>query len=420
MIAIAVGIAAFVISIARILVTNGSALSTLVWAEDGLFPLCVKAHNVVSCTVDPFAGYFLFLPRIVAWPVSLFPVSTWPAVTNVTAGLLAALAAAAIYLLLRRRGVGLVTSIFVSLLPVLAPIMGFEAINAIGSSYMLLVVVAALALCLPPQGKFPTVLYGVMALVTALTIPSSVALLIPLIVLAWRRMIPRRSGLIVGALLVAGLIVQAVTALTAENQRQVSVSIDSLRAWAEAMPTAVLTTWPGSTELLPSGQLGLGAALPFAGIGIALVIIVAALGIWLAVRGDGIATGCGLLLLVGLGLGALPAIAGYANNRYYVLPLLLWTAALLIGLDRVIHWRTNWVMGAIAVVLVVLWIPSFGASAFRGNAEPQWPAMLANAQAACEKDPTAPATVTFTPNWPFADAIFVGPTSNVVPCRVIR
>lgn len=420
MIALVVAIAAFAISIARILVTNTSALSTLVWAEDGLFPLCVKAHNVVACTVDPFAGYFLFLPRIVAWPVSLFPLSTWPAVTNATAGLLAALASAAIYLLLRRRGVGLVTSILVSLLPVFAPIMGFEAINAIGSSYMLLVVVAALALCLPPQGTFPTALYGVLALVTALTIPSSVVLLIPLIVLAWRRMIPRRSSVIVGALLVAGLAVQAITALTAENERQVAMSINSLRAWAEAMPTAVLTTWPGSTELLPSGQLGLGTALPFAGIGIALVIAVAALGIWLSVRGGEIATGCGLLVLVGLGLGALPAIAGYANNRYYVLPLLLWTAALLIGLDHVIRWRTNWVMGAIAVVLVLLWLPSFGASPFRGNAEPQWPAMLANARAACEKDPTAPATVTFTPNWPFADAIFVGPTSNVVPCRVLR
>ncbi len=419
MIAVVVGIAAFVVSIARILVTNGSALSNLVWAEDGLFPLCVKSHSVFSCTVDPFAGYFLFLPRVVAWPVSLFPLDMWPAVTNVTAGLLAALAAAAIYLLLRRRGVGMVTSIFVSLLPVLAPIMGFEAINAIGSSYMLLVVVAALALCLPPQGKFPTVLYAVIALVTALTIPSSAVLLIPLVVLAWRRLIPRRSALIVGAALVAGLVVQAITALTAENQRQVAMSISSLRAWAEAMPTALLTTWPGSTELLPSGQLGLGTALPFAGVGIVLVIIVAVLGIWLSVRGGSLATGCGLLLLVGLGLGALPAIAGYANNRYYVLPLLLWTAALLIGLDHVIAWRTNWVMGAIALVLVVLWWPSFGASPFRANAEPQWPAMLENAQAACVKDPTAPATVMFSPNWPFADAVFLGPTSNVVSCRVV-
>jgi hypothetical protein len=45
--------------------------------------------------------------------------------------------------------------------------------------------------------------------------------------------------------------------------------------------------------------------------------------------------------------------------------------------------------------------------------------MLENAQAACVKDPTAPATVMFSPNWPFADAVFLGPTSNVAPCRVI-
>ena len=143
----------------RILLANGQALTTLVWAEDGLFPLCVRAHGPVACATDPFSGYLLLLPRLVAWPVSLVPIDQWPLATNLAAAVLAGTAAVLAVLVLRAAGTGVVASGLVALLPVVAPIMGFEAINATGSSYMLLVFVAALAVCFPPQGRFPTWAY---------------------------------------------------------------------------------------------------------------------------------------------------------------------------------------------------------------------------------------------------------------------
>jgi hypothetical protein len=45
--------------------------------------------------------------------------------------------------------------------------------------------------------------------------------------------------------------------------------------------------------------------------------------------------------------------------------------------------------------------------------------MLAQARASCAADPDGQVALTFSPGWPFADAVFPGPTSNVVPCRTL-
>ena len=82
-----VALAGAVISVSRILVTNSAALSELVWAEDGLFPLCINSYGYFSCLIDPFAGYLLFLSRTLALPVSFFPLSNWPLVTNLVAAI---------------------------------------------------------------------------------------------------------------------------------------------------------------------------------------------------------------------------------------------------------------------------------------------------------------------------------------------
>jgi hypothetical protein len=42
--------------------------------------------------------------------------------------------------------------------------------------------------------------------------------------------------------------------------------------------------------------------------------------------------------------------------------------------------------------------------------------MLAAVRSSCMADDEAMATFTFSPSWPFIDAVFLGPTNNVVPC----
>jgi len=138
-------------SIGRLWLFDRSAPMEVLWAEDGLFPLCIRKADFFTCTSEPFAGYLLFLPRVLAWPVAVLPWEHWAIAANVIAAILAGLTAAFAFLIVLRAGFGWFTSGVIGLLPVLAPMAGLEAINAIGSSYMLLLFLSTLLIVLPPR-----------------------------------------------------------------------------------------------------------------------------------------------------------------------------------------------------------------------------------------------------------------------------
>lgn len=417
--AVALGIIAAIVSLTRLLLANDTVLATMVWAEDGLFPLCARAQGFWPCMVEPYSGYVLFLPRVVAWPVSWFPLDNWPLVTNIAAAVIAGVASALGYLVLRMSGVGRVASGLVALLPALLPIMAFEAINVTGSSYMLLVFVATLALCFPARPRFPTWAYAIGLFVTTLTIPSSAVLLLPLGVQARRKRIALRSGLIVGGALVLGLGVQLWAAMTADNPRQIAFSADALLAWANGVPASLLSFVPGQVALSGTGTFTAAEISIPSVVGVALVVALLGLGVALTIAKGETANGVGLLLVVGLMMGLLPAAAGFANNRYFVIPLLLWTAAVVIAIDRWIPARRELVMVVVALLLVALCIPSLEASETRSTSVPEWDVMLEAARRTCAANPEGMTAVTFSPSWPFVDAVFRGPTNNVVLCSVV-
>jgi hypothetical protein len=257
------------------------------------------------------------------------------------------------------------------------------------------------------------------ALVVALTIPSSVVLLLPLLVQAARRRIPARSALPVGAVLVLGLGAQAYVAMTAADPRDIAIGQESLRVWVDAIPNALLTYWPGGATLNQDGTLTSGLVPGWGPTGLVLAAAVLVGGIVLLIPRGVTANGVGLLLLVGLGMGAGPALAGYANNRYLVIPALLWMAAALLALDHSLGRRRELVMSLVGLVLVVGWLPALPASDFRATAVPEWADTLGQARTSCAADPEATVLVTFSPAWPFPDAVFLGPTGNAVPCRYL-
>lgn len=414
------GAVAGLLSVGRLLLGNPSALSTIVWAEDGLFALCARANGPVPCLVEPYAGYLLFLPRVIAWPVSWFPLDTWPLVTNLAAAALAVTSAALVVLVLRASGVGVVAAGFAAILPVLVPIAGFEAINVYSSGYLLLVFVAVLALSFPPRGAFPTWAYAAGLLVVGLTMPSTVVLLGVLAVQMLRRRIPRTGGAVAGVALIAGLAAQVWAALTTEVPRPISISLDSLMAWVRAVPDALMTVVPGQGSLTAAGTIApttLGS-VGWAGPVIVLAVVVG--GTWLILRRDAVVSGLGLLILAALALGCVPAIAGYANNRYFVIPIVLWIAAAVIALDRWFPWRPNLAVAVVVVLVTALWTPELETSTIRSTAAPEWPPMLAQARALCAEYPDGTATLTFSPGWPFPDAVFPGVTSNTAACSMFR
>ena len=406
-------------SLTRLLLTNPTALSTLVWAEDGLFPLCIAHHGYLPCLVDPFAGYLLFLSRTLALPVSWFPVDTWPVATNLVAALSVGALAALLAWVLVRSGWSRPIAFVTALVPVVVPIAGFEAVNASGSAYMVLLVVAAALVSLPAVRDINVWVIAAVFLAASLTIPSSVVLVAPLALATlgysrdWRRF-----GIAAGSL-TAGLAAQAFIVLTADNPRRVAVSVQSLDRWVQGIPTALRTLWPGNVQLGPTGVLeGSSAPLPASGWLLLVCLLVGAgLMAFLGIRyAEPRITGLGLFLGAGLMLGAVPAIAGFANNRYYVIPTTVFAmvVALLIGMIT----RVNSLVlaGGLVVAMLLVWTSGFPAGDYRSQASPEWKGMLAEVRSVCDSG-AVDVALTFSPNWPFSDAVFPGVTSQRVPCE---
>ena len=420
---IAIGAIAAVISLGRLWLGNHSALTEVVWAEDGLFPLCVDKAGFLTCLTDPFAGYLLFLPRLVAGVVALLPVESWALATNLFAALIAAWACGTAFAVMRRFGQGWVSSVIVGLLPVVAPVVGLEAINALGSSYMLLLYVSVLVLSFPVRDRFerwlPTIAVAVLLLVTTLTIPTGGVLLALMLVQAIRRAVPWRAAAVWAAVVGVGLVAQWVTAVNATKPRTYLTSGDTFRAWVNAVPDTLLTYWPG----LHLSDYTLGDVFTISPLGITGAIVVIAIvvgGVILIVRGGDERVGIGLLLLSGIVIGAVPAIIGGTNNRYFVVPLLLWGAAVVVSLDQLTRHARPWVVGAVIVGVLVVWWPLIPASAFRTTPAPAWSGEVARVKAHCKADPTFKERVIVSPFWPpnWGDAL-AGPTHPDIPCLVV-
>jgi len=419
------GIVAGATSLGRLWLGNPAAPAENLWAEDGLFPLCIQKADFWTCLSDPFAGYLLFLPRVLAWPTSVLPVEWWAWSANLIAALLAGMVAAFVLVVLRRAGLGWFVSVAAALLPVLAPMVGLEAINAIGSSYMLLLYLSTLVVLFPPAGGWnrPTTIAGAaLLLVTALTIPSAVVL-VGLVLVQWLRNVLRpavAAGLLLA--LVIGLVAQAVVALTAPTRRPVSLNSDSLTAWADSIPVSIFTYWPG----LSIGEYSFFTNFSLQPLGLTgwlFVVVLLALGIWRLVAGwavrSGYASSVGMLLLAGLAFGLIPTAIGYTNNRYFVVPLLLWGAAALVAADGLIRRTRPWVLAVLTAFVLAIWWPALAASEYRSTPAPNWTDEVARIKAKCLADPAFVDRPLFTPFWPpnWGDGLDE-PTHPNLPCTI--
>jgi len=421
-----VGVLAAGISLARLWLGNRDAVQENLWAEDGLFPLCIHKADFFTCLSDPFAGYLLFLPRVLAWPVSVLPWEAWALGANLIAALLAGLVSALAFLVTIRAGLGAFVSAAVALLPVIAPMVGLEAINAIGSSYMLLLFLSTVVLLFPPQtgwSRLDVGLIAVLLLVTALTIPSALVLVLVLIVQLARRVVSLSVIGVWAGGLALGLIAQAVVALTATTRRPLNVNAGSFNAWADSVPTSLLTYWPG----LSISEYSFFTNFTMAPLSITGWLVVGAIVViglwklragWKAERGNSAAIG--LLLLAGLAVGLIPSVIGYTNNRYFVVPLLLWGAAALVWLDPVIRRSRPWAVGVLAALVLLIWWPAMPASEYRATPAPPWTAEVERIKAKCLSDPAFVDRPLFTPFWPpnWGDGLDE-PTHPNLPCTTV-
>ncbi len=412
--AVAVGVLSSAMSLARLFTTQSTAIESVLFAEDGIFPLCVAKADAWTCLLDPYAGYLIFLPRVLAIPISGFPIESWALAANLTAAIAVGVLALVSFISLARWGLSPLWCTLVAMVPVAAPIVGLEAINVYASIYIPLMFTMTIVLVTWVEGRSPW-LPAIGVLITALTIPSAIVLLLPVAIIAWRRTLPLRDAAVVSAGLLIGLALQFLVVLTADNPRQVAVSFGGLRGWVDAVPIALTTVWPG-LSFGPAPIFDIFTIPVQTATGWLVAALILTGGVWLILQRSRVRSALGSMLLVGLAAGAIPTVTGWVSNRYLVIPVLLWIAAGLIALGSV-GWKHPVRVWAITVAVVTFaWWPAFGASEWRATASPPWEQEAQRLIETCRADPGAAVDVLFTPSWPMPHVTVTEPTTNRVPC----
>jgi hypothetical protein len=411
-----VGVSASCLSLLRLVLQSHAAIGEVLWAEYGLFPLCVVKNDTLSCLLDPFAGYLLFVPRAVAGVVALFPMQEWAWVANLAAAAVAGLAAGIAFATLRREGFSWAASLLVALLIVIAPIVGLEAINAVGSAYIPLLFASSIVVAYPPHTRGGLVAAGLLLAVTIVTIPSAIVLVLGIVIVAARGRVAWRvaSGFI-GVLGLGGA-AQWFVGRSAETPRSMEITTQGLTDWISALPLALVSFWPG-LYFGEATTFGIFVIPPFALTGLVLAALAVGVGVWSATRGN---PATAVLLLSGFGLGAIPTLTGYANNRYFVLPAILWGAALVLAVDARWGRVRRWLMPAVLVGCLVVWWSAFPASPWRAGASPQWSAEVERLSSECRGDPGRQVQVRFTPDWPMEMTVLDPITTADALCIEIR
>ena len=415
MIFIFIGLISSVISVARIYVTDREVLTELVWAEDGLFPLCVANHGYWDCLWDPYAGYLLFLSRTLAVPIAFTPLDSWPLTTNLVAAISYGAVSALIFWLLIRIPIPRLAAAFLSLAPLLLPITGLEAINTAGSLYMVLLVAAAIGVSANFQRPLPTWVLPALILLTALTIPIALVLALPLAIRYLTKTITLRQLLPATISLIVGSIIQFAVILGAAGQRPVSVTSTSVLGWVDGTATAVAGLVGFRMEIISQDALtwtDSGFNIP---LGPALTAAPALLGLSMLLRPK-LETPA-LLMLTGVALSAATAIPSLNSNRYYVTFSALVVISIVLAFVQSAEKPMQVTAAIIAAALAGLWMSHFPASSLRSTPEPRWSYMLEETRARCVSEPERVDTVLrFTPIWPRDDLLLTPLNQPLIAC----
>ena len=415
--AVAIGVATFSTSLIRVLLTNPQTITDTVWAEDGLFPLCLVDFPLLSCTFEPYAGYLNLAPRVLAIPVAILPLEFWPvAIACISSAALAAIATF-VYVLLRQRSATIPTAIFCALVPVLLPTVGFEVIATNASISWALTYAGAIALVTPWTSKVGTYLTACVVFLASSSTPLALAL-IPLAIINFYRQSGLNKGpkFIIGALM-TGLALQLLTILRARQistaDRDISFSNEFGEKYLSGFRTVLLDI-AGISPSSGNSSFGSGTEVLFL---VLLVAIVGAL-IYLVRRRNFWLHASGLLGLTALLILCFVGFTSYANNRYLLLPTALLAASLTLTLNSLRGLARSILSIGVPILLLMLWLPQFPASGFRTGNSNGWAKELSNLSNECAGDTQKTVSVELTPYW-FVGYSYSG-AGPIIECPTLR
>jgi hypothetical protein len=137
----------------------------------------------------------------------------------------------------------------------------------------------------------------------------------------------------------------------------------------------------------------------------------------------------GALALTGVVLSAFPKIFDGPGNRYFVVPVMLFTLTVLVSLNELLF-SGPWRAGAlVAVVVLGSWLPQLPAGEWRSTPAPAWSDEVARLPAICKPaasgdfpDQALAYQMVFMPFWPsdYPGVEIHEPTHPNVGCLIFR
>ena len=398
-------VASAAITMTRLLLGDTRSLTGVLWAEDGYFALCARNDGAITCLLEPYAGYFLLVPRIGSASVSLFPYEAWPFISTVLAALVTAFSSLVVYLALSSSNVSVRSSSLAALALPLSPLFGVEVVGVLASAYVPLLVASGVAVVVvSPDRRSGTAVF-ILLLIVTLTMPSTVVLLVAILFRSIGGDLVRRWAGLWAAVVLMGFAVQSFFALTSPVNRGLSISRSSLRSWVDGVTDSALQLVPGMRwtgyefNMFRLDNPWYGAWL------VTFLLTIWAVHCLYRYSKSAGARGAvdlhvGLLVLLALGLSLFPSLAGELSFRYFVAPVAMVLLALLIRFDHVISRAGRGQFLAGCLLISVVWAPAFAASSLRSSPAPSWEDELDRLRSVCDEPGVQRTEIFFTPVWP--------------------
>jgi hypothetical protein len=372
------------------------------FAEDGPVYLGgAITHGFFDSLASPYAEYLVVIPRLLGELATIGPLRYAPETMNVGAALLVAVSALAVWV----GAAGLIRNIYLRVvlvaLVLVPPVSGLETVISATNVAWYAGFAVFWLLLWRPDADWSAALGALLILITGLSSPT-IFFFVPLAVLRAIAVRDRRDALLVGAFALALAIQLPVTAFGSEHVTDPEWTANIFTTFLQRVPLGValgLELGGGAWEewgwgALIAAGVGVGAALAAlalratAGRLFALVAVATAVVMFF---GSSYTRGLGDEMVWPQNL--FTAFGG----RYAMIPVLLIASAAIVLADSRLRGPkpSRWPAVALAVVLVVALVTSFGGDANREM--PSWANSLRDGAVACRATRAADATIFITP-----------------------
>jgi hypothetical protein len=376
-------LAAAGISLAR---QPGAGALRTVWAEDGsVFLSQASTRGALAALVHSYGGYYHAVPRLLAGLATLAPAHAAPAILAVEAALCVAAVAALVYFASAGHLRSPLSRLLVAAVAVVVPVGQDEILNSIANLHWYGLYALFWVLVWVPRRPAARVVAAAVVLLVA----GSDILVLAFAPMALWRAVRRdatgardRHGVVMAALLGAGIVVQLSGLLTGASSRQVSANpVTAVTGYvSRAVPWGLL----GERAVGPTGTPRWAAMAALAWLLVALAIAFA----WARLTRPAWSLALAALLH-SAALYALPVVlSGYATPRYAAPAAMLLVTALVALLQPAgPAVKTTAPVYGLAVLLALVWAVDLRVDNSRAHG-PEWGDQLPAARQECTHSST--------------------------------